>query len=185
MRVFKKIPLLKILQTSVFVYPTETCYGLGCDTAQPNLVKRIYQIKGRDFNKPVSWIVANLKMAKRYVNFSSKALELAKKFWPGPLTLVLPSKQKQKEMLALRVSSHPRAQSIVKKLNKPIVSTSANISRQSNCYTMQEVMAQFKNQEFRPDFIIDGGELSRCPPSTVARVIGDRVDILRQGVIVI
>ena len=124
-------------------------------------------------------------MAKRYVNFSSRALGLAKKFWPGYLTLVLPSKRKQTEVIALRVSSHPMAQLIVKKLNKPIIATSANISGQSNCYSAQEVMAQFKNQKFLPDFIIDAGELLHCPPSTVAQVIGDRVEILRQGAIVI
>lgn len=180
MRVLKYIPPLKILQSSVFVYPTETCYGLGCDVLQTDLVKRIYQIKGRDFKKPMSWIVANTKMAKRYVKFSAKALNLAQKYWPGPLTLVLPSK-KSSRLIALRASSHPIAQKIVKKLNQPIISTSANLSGGSNCYSVKEVISQFKNQKFQPDFVIDGGDLPPCPPTTIALAIKGKIKILRQG----
>lgn len=185
MRVLKQIPTLKILQSSVFVYPTETCYGLGCDALQPDLVQRIYQIKGRDFKKPMSWIVADIEKAKQYVTFSAKALNLAKTHWPGPLTLALPAKKSSRRLIALRVSPHLIAQKIAKRLNKPIISTSANLSANSNCYSIKEVISQFKNQEFQPDFIIDGGDLLSCPPSTIASVINDEIKVLRQGGIVL
>ncbi|MEK9165376.1 MAG: L-threonylcarbamoyladenylate synthase [Patescibacteria group bacterium] len=180
MRVLKQIPSLEILQSSIFVYPTETCYGLGCDALQSDLVKRIYQIKGRDFKKPMSWIVADIKMAKRYVRFSAKALKLAQKYWPGPLTLVLPPK-KSSHLIALRVSSHPIAKKIAEELNKPIISTSANLSGSSNCYSIKEVISQFKNQKFQPDFIIDGGDLSLVQPTTIILAIRDQIKVLRQG----
>ena len=190
MQVSKRIPSLKILQRSVFVYPTETCYGLGCDATQLSLVERIYQIKGRDFNKPVSWLVADREMARQYVVFSPKALEIAQKFWPGPLTLVLPVKTSislavKERTIALRVSSHPIAQSIVKKLNQPIVATSANLSGFSDCYSIEAVISQLKGRQHQPDFIIDGGCLPKRASTTVVRVVGDRVEVLRQGGIII
>ncbi|MFH1712593.1 MAG: L-threonylcarbamoyladenylate synthase [Candidatus Jacksonbacteria bacterium] len=180
MRILKQIPPLEILRTSVFVYPTETCYGLGCDALQPDLVKRIYQIKGRDFKKPVSWIVADIKMAKRYVKFSAKALNLAQKYWPGPLTLVLPSKRSSR-LIALRVSSYPIAWQISKILNRPIIATSANVSGALNCYSAQETAKQFKNQEEKPDFIIDGGVLLNHLPTTTVQITGNQIKVLRQG----
>lgn len=181
MRVLKQIPFLEIFQSSIFVYPTETCYGLGCDALQTDLVKRIYQIKGRDFKKPMSWIIADIKMAKRYVRFSAKALKLAQKYWPGPLTIVLPSKKSSRRLTALRASSHPIAQKIAEKLNKPIISTSANLSGSSNCYSIKEVISQFKNQEFQPDFIIDGGTLLNHLPTTIVQITGNQIKVLRQG----
>lgn len=180
MRVLKQIPPLKILQSSVFVYPTETCYGLGCDAARIDLVEKIYQIKDRDYRKQLSWIVTDIEMAKRYVKFSAKALNLAQKHWPGPLTLVLPSK-KSSRLIAMRASSHPIAQKIVKRLNQPIISTSANLSGGSNCYSVKEVISQFKIQKFQPDFVINGGDLPPCPPTTIALVIKGKIKILRQG----
>src|SRR3990167_2776288 len=102
MLVLKRIPKLSILKNSVFVYPTETCYGLGCDATNAQLIERIYAIKGRARAKPLSWIVADIKMAERYVVFSRRAYILAKKYWPGALTMVLPAKGTN-DMRAIRV----------------------------------------------------------------------------------
>lgn len=192
MRIFTKLPQKSVLKKSVFVYPTETCYGIGCDALNQNLVLKVYKIKGRDFNKPVSWIVSNIDMASKYVVFSGLALDLAKKFWPGPLTLVLPARDKILNRLkyisgsiALRVSSHPIALNLVKKIDSPIVSTSANLSGFSECYTLKDMRAQFKHQKIKPDFAIDGGKLNRVPPSTVVEVDGNRIKVLRKGNVVI
>jgi L-threonylcarbamoyladenylate synthase len=184
MFVSKKIPSLRLLQKSVFVYPTETCYGLGCDATQPALVKRIYQVKCRDFNKPLSIIVADLHMAKQYAEFSPIALQLAKQHWPGPLTLVLPSKVlllDKDNFIALRVSSNPIATIISRMLNKPIVATSANVSGQKDCYSVKEVFVQFEGRQNQPDFIIDGGELERRLPSTVVKIVEGDVEVVREG----
>lgn len=185
------LPTSHILRANVFVYPTETCYGLGCDATNRTLVNRVYAIKGRLFTKPISWIVADMETAKRYAIFSVKARELAKRFWPGPLTLVLPLRKEYKELAALvrsdwvglRVSSHPVAREISSRVNRPIVATSANVSGRGECYSVFETERQFSRQKEKPDIIIDSGALARVPPTTVVKVAEDNVEVLRQGVI--
>lgn len=181
MQIFNYIPSLCILRNSVFVYPTETCYGLGADAERSDLAERIYHIKGRDFKKPLSFIVADMDMASRMVNFSKTAQDLAERYWPGPVTLVLPARQAFNSFIALRISSHPIAQQISRTLNKPIIATSANISKGKECYSIDDVIEQFLNRDIQPDFIIDGGNLKICPPSTVIKVIGENLEILREG----
>ena len=84
----KAISILK--QGGVIVYPTETAYGLGADFLNAKAVNKIYQIKGRNYAKPLSVIVSSIRMAREYVKFDQESLQLAKKYWPGALTLVLP-----------------------------------------------------------------------------------------------
>ena len=175
---------VKILQQGgVIVYPTETAYGLGPDYLNPRAVKKIYQIKGRHFNKPVSVIVGSLAMAKKFARFNKITHSLAKEYWPGALTLVLESKnQKSKnQTLALRVSANRLASKIVKKLGRPITSTSANLSGKVECYTAAEAMNQFKNKKYQPDLIIDAGRLPKRKVSTIVRVDKNNLTVLRQG----
>ena len=189
MLIYSTIPQPKVFVNSVFVYPTETCYGLGCNAMSEDLVRRIYSIKGRSFAKPLSWIVSDRKMAEDYVEFSEKARALAERLWPGGATLVLPLKKKYARIasaaadgcIGIRVSPHPFACEISRILQAPIVATSANVSGNGECYSIQEVSAQFANQVQKPDFAIDYGILPHTVPTTVARVLGDTVEVLRQG----
>jgi L-threonylcarbamoyladenylate synthase len=98
------ISILK--QGGVIVYPTETAYGLGADFLNPQAVKKIYRIKGRAFNKPLSVLVGSLSMAKKLVKFDGLSQSLAKRHWPGPLTLVLEIKnQKNQESNKLKIKN--------------------------------------------------------------------------------
>jgi len=76
-------------QGGVIVYPTETAYGLGADFFNPQAIKKIYQIKGRNYRKPLSIIASSFTMAQGLVKFDKLGLKLAKKYWPGALTLIL------------------------------------------------------------------------------------------------
>jgi L-threonylcarbamoyladenylate synthase len=186
MRIFNTLPSAEFLQHSIFVYPTETCYGLGCDATQESLVKRIYEIKKRDSSKFLSWIVKDIAMAEQYVTFSKKELALAENFWPGSFTLVLPRKKSvaipgNHNTIALRVSAHPIATAISSTLGKPIIATSANLSGNGECYDVDTLCEQFSTGGERPDGIIDVGTLPHTQPTTVARVRGDEVEIIRQG----
>lgn len=176
---------LAVLKTGgVIVYPTETAYGLGADYFSQRAVKKVYQIKGRDFKKQLSVIVGSLAMAKRLVKFDQVSMRLAKKHWPGPLTLVLPLKSSGKT-LALRISSNRLALSVVKKLNGPVTATSANLSGKGEYYSAEEIIKQFAKRKYQPDLIIDAGRLPKQKPSTIAQIIDGQIKILRQGVIVI
>ncbi|RKQ70844.1 tRNA threonylcarbamoyl adenosine modification protein (Sua5/YciO/YrdC/YwlC family) [Litorimonas taeanensis] len=84
--------VLKVLHyDGIVILPTETVYGLAARADRPNAVRRIYDIKGRDFDKPLALCVSSLDIAKQYGDFSRIAQNMAKKFWPGPLTLVVPA----------------------------------------------------------------------------------------------
>jgi L-threonylcarbamoyladenylate synthase len=137
----------------VFVYPTETCYGLGVDATNLRAVKKLYRIKGRSFKKPVHIVVSSRRMAKEYVVWNSLAEKLARAFWPGSLTLVLPVKKHNASMkllsagtgfLGVRMPKHKIPLQIVKKLGKPITATSANVSGKGECYSLSAVEEQFK-----------------------------------------
>ncbi|MFA6304230.1 MAG: L-threonylcarbamoyladenylate synthase [Patescibacteria group bacterium] len=172
-------------QGGTIIYPTETAYGLGADFLNPLAVKKVYQIKGRDFKKPLSVIVGSLPMAKKLVVFDKLSLILAKKHWPGPLTLVQSSKLKTNNLkpqtLALRVSSNKLATAIVKKLKSPLTATSANLAGKGEIYSIKEIVKQFGKKKYQPDLIIDGGILPKVKPSTIAKVSNGKIEILRKG----
>src|SRR3989344_593349 len=112
---------------------------------------------------------------------------------PGALTIVLPLRAELRKKtnwrlltggthkIGIRLPDHPWPLQIVKKLDGPITATSANVSGQPNCYTVLEVMAQFKKRKQKPDIFIDGGRLKRGRISTVVDLTGPEIKILRQG----
>lgn len=173
----------------VIVYPTETAYGLGADFFNPKAIEKVYQIKGRNFKKQLPILVSTLAMAKKLVKFDAVSLKLAKRYWPGALTLVQKSKVKSQnysskfKTLGLRISSNKLASAIVKKFGGPITATSANVAGKSECYSISEVINQFKNKKYQPDLVIDGGMLLKRKVSTVVQVIDGRVKVLRKGTI--
>jgi L-threonylcarbamoyladenylate synthase len=184
----------QVLQTAIevlnkggiIIYPTETSYGLGCDFYNTKANNKIYKIKGRGKKKPLSVIVPDVIAASYLINFSDQSRRLALEYWPGPLTLVLPYKYCKlqnhcDDYLALRVSSHPFASYLSINFGKPIVATSANISGQSDCYTPEEIMNQFKDLETKADLFINAGNLPRKATSTIIKFVEDRGEILRQG----
>ncbi len=178
---------LEILRDGgVVIYPTETSYGLGCDYYNAEAVGKVYKIKQRDKNKPLSVLVPDLISASSLVQFSDKARRLALEYWPGPLTLVLPFnhsdwKEHFSDYLALRVSNHPFANSLTINLGHPIVATSANISDEANCYTPEEIKKYFSTGELAPDLFINAGELPKCLASTIIKFKDGKGKILRQG----
>lgn len=186
---------VKILKSGgVIIYPTETCYALGGDFMSEKASKRIYKIKKRRSGMLLPVIAANLSMAKKGAHFSSKALDFAKRFWPGPVTLILPVSKSMRDKLnvpghkhleqyydiALRVSSNKIAQVLSKRLGRPLISTSANISGKNECYRVEDVLEQLKAASEKPDLILDAGSLPEVKPSTIIKVT-DKIEILRQG----
>jgi L-threonylcarbamoyladenylate synthase len=175
-------PSQKTIQTAVAVlkkggiviYPTETAYAIGADSTNRRAENKIYKIKGREKRKRLSVIVSDIEMAKKYVKLSPHAMLLAKKFMPGPLTLVCPRK-KSKQTLAWRISSNPIARRLSAKLGKPITATSANLSGKRPIYDPR-ALEIFKG---KVDIIIDAGNLPKRKVSTIFDV--QRKKILRRG----
>lgn len=169
----------------VIVYPTDTLYGIGSDATNADAVKKVFEIKGRDFRKPLLVAVADVETAKKIVFWNKYADILAKKFLPGPLTLVLKKKIKLPEELTcgserigVRIPNNSVTLKILKKFGKPITTTSANISGEENITDLKKLSKEIKE---KVDLIVPG----RCKykkPSTVIDLT-ERVKILRVGVI--
>ena len=175
---------LVLKRGGLVVYPTETAYALGCDAKNARAMRRIRTVKGREKSKPLPLIAASLSMATRLANFDVFSLALAKKHWPGPLTLILPVPRKFTTVnflgtgLAVRVSSHPTAHALATALGRPIVSTSANRSGAPTKYDVASVLADLGTA---PDLVLDAGRLAKTKTSTIVRCNERGCEVLRDG----
>lgn len=174
----------------VVLHPTETCYGFAVDIFNVDALKKLYELKGRDAAKPISILVSGLEMAKKFGLFSEKAIELAEKYWPGPLTIVVPRSENLPQFLnpgdnfvGIRCSSDSFSLELVKGLGGPVTTTSANLSGAAPLYSAD--LGVFGEKAVLIDCVVDGGELVKNGPSTVVRVVGDEVVMLRQGGLVL
>jgi L-threonylcarbamoyladenylate synthase len=170
----------------VVVFPTETAYGLAADATNAKAVAKVFVIKGRTKEKSFPLIVVDLKMAEKYAVFSPAIKKLVKKYWPGALTVVvslrhgvkLPSGVVQKGTIAVRASSHTIARTLSRRLGRPIVSTSANLSGRPTCYSARAVKKQLGD---RPDDYLDAGRLPHRRPSTIITEKDGKIIVLREG----
>jgi len=174
----------------VIAIPTETVYGLACDPRSVGAVKKIFAIKGRDEGKPLQMIASGMDQVNRIADLTNQEKKLAKKYWPGPLTLLIKLKKdiklapqvSPKKIIGIRVTSSQIAQEIAKGFGYPIAATSANRSGSTPAVSGRGVKAAFKNLESKPDFVLDVGAISKNQPTTVASVSEDgKITIHRQG----
>jgi L-threonylcarbamoyladenylate synthase len=172
------------------VFPTDTSYGLAVDATKISAIKNLYKIKGRDFNKPVHVVVPSVGYARRLVKWNGAASKLTKKFWPGALTIVLGLRAKGQALsrlsagtgfLGVRAPKNKIALDLSKILKRPITATSANRSGKPDCYSVDEVISQFKKSKYKPDIIINAGKLKHRKPSTVVKIDDNQLEILRPG----
>lgn len=175
----------------VLVYPTETCYGLGCDATREDAVQRIFAIKKRQQEKSLLVIFPDQSMAMQYIAWNPTISQLAEKYWPGPLTVVAPLRHgislphgvvASDRTIAFRISSHPFVQALASALQAPLVSTSANIASMKSPYDIGAVVAMFEGQSEQPDIVIDAGSLPHHAPSTIVAIQeSGACVVLRQG----
>lgn len=168
-------------EAKTVVIPTDTVYGLAADATNLKAVKKTTQIKRRSLNKPYSVFVADLEMIKNLVQIDRQTLEILERNLPGPFTIVLKSKIGKDKTVAIRIPKYPLINKLSKIFKKPIIATSANISGKSPCWSVKEVLEQFKNKKFQPDIIFDAGVLPKSLPSTVVDLTSKPYKILRQG----
>lgn len=170
----------------VIVFPTETLYGLGADALNSAAVERVFQLKGRDPTHPIPVLVADRGMLYTLVaDLPTTAQKLMDRFWPGPLTLVLPARKDIPQPLlnstggvGVRISSHPIATQLVAILGSPLTATSANPSGQPPARTIDEAKNYFAG---KVNVFVDGGTLSSQTGSTVVEIIEDSVKLIREG----
>jgi L-threonylcarbamoyladenylate synthase len=176
-----------LAQGGLVAFPTETVYGLGADATNGEAVARLYAAKGRPEFNPLIAHVADLDAARELATFNSDAERLARAFWPGPLTLVLPKvpgcpvadlATAGLDTVAVRVPSHPVARDILAAFGKPVVAPSANRSGHVSPTTARHVIADLGG---RIDLVIDGGATPVGIESTIVACLGGQAILLRPG----
>ncbi|MEZ4714255.1 MAG: L-threonylcarbamoyladenylate synthase [Caldilineaceae bacterium] len=176
-----------ILQRGGLVaFPTETVYGLGADALNPQAVQLIFAAKERPANDPLIVHIADVEqLAQVACNVPSLALELARCFWPGALTLILPKAEAVPPIVtaggptvAVRCPNHPVALSLIRAAGAPIAAPSANRFSHTSPTTAQHVLDDLAG---RIDLILDGGPTAIGVESTVLDVTGAQPRILRPG----
>jgi L-threonylcarbamoyladenylate synthase len=174
-----------LLEGGLVAFPTETVYGLGADATQDHAVARIYAAKGRPQFNPLIAHVEDIEAAFELGEFSADALKVAARFWPGPLTLVVPRRadcavsllaSAGLPSLALRVPAHPIALELIRAVGRPVVAPSANPSGRISPTTAEHVRSGLKL-----DMILDGGPCAVGVESTVVSFLAGAVTLLRPG----
>ncbi len=173
----------------VVAFPTETVYGLGADALNESAVRRVYELKGRPANNPLIVHVSDAAMAERLAGeWPARARELAARFWPGALTIVVKKAMNVPGIVtagggtvALRCPDHPVALELLLAFGGPLVGPSANPSGRVSPTTAAHARAAFDQREV---MVLDGGACARGIESTVVSVVGDgAARVLRLGAI--
>ncbi len=181
----------------IIAFPTETVYGLACSALVPEAVERLVEIKGRDPDKPFTFAIRSLDAALDYVpDMSPLARRLARRCWPGPMTLVLDCCHRDsvinrlspmvrelttpKGRVGLRVPANEKVLQLMQLCAGPILLTSANVSGQAEARSGREAMEMLGQQI---DLVLDDGPSKIGQPSTVLYVSHDSWQVLREGVV--
>ena len=177
-----------IQRGELVAFPTETVYGLGANAYDDKAVAGIFEAKGRPQFNPLIVHTFSVEEAEKIVHFNARAYKLVKAFWAGPLTLILPRKDKRisylvsagLDTLGIRMPSHPIAQRFLRAAKVPVAAPSANISGTISPTTSSHVKESFKDN---PLFVIDGGRSAVGLESTIIELTGDKPVLLRAGFI--
>ena len=167
----------------VVVFPTDTVYGIGCNPYNVNSVNKIYEIKSRDKIKSLPVLAYSLDIVKEITIIDKFTEKIIKKYWPGPLTLILTlTDQKLKESLKLQnkiAVRIPDSKCTLKLLEKCklLVGTSANISGNSSYTNPDECIKNIKNY----DVFLNGGTITSKGESTIIEIENEKIKIIREG----
>ena len=172
----------------IVVFPTSFIYGLGADAFNEDAIDRVFRIKKRPHNKPLSVLVKNQEALYRLVQYiPSYASIIMDRFWPGKITIVFKAKEGLPENLTagtgtigVRIPEHTAASALVNALYNPITGTSANFSGHAGCSQISDLDPLIADEL---DLILDAGPLEGGIGSTVIDVTGNGPKILRQGAI--
>jgi L-threonylcarbamoyladenylate synthase len=173
----------------VVAFPTETFYGLAVPALTAGSVRRIFELKGRPDSKPLLVLVDSIAMAESVVCVTPSARDLMTRYWPGALTLVMPSRAAVPATvtagtgtLGVRLSPHPIAQGLPALLGEPVTAPSANPNGLAPPTTAAGVLDYFGGAI---DLVLDGGATAGGEPSTVLDLTVEPPRVLRQGAVVV
>lgn len=182
--------IINAIQNNLLVcFPTETVYALACNALNNESIGKIYQIKKRSQNKPLSIFVSDICSLMRIAKLEKKYIGLVNHFSPGPITYILPLKNNNilpneffKDSIGIRIPEHPIAISILNKLKVPIVATSINISGKKSVCKADDIPQSIKQHL---SAVIEDDELVSGIESTIIDLTEDKIKVLREGAILL
>jgi L-threonylcarbamoyladenylate synthase len=187
------IDLSKALNTlkegGVIVFPTDTVYGLGADSTNPEALEKLYVLKGR-VKQPTHVLVDSLEMIKSFAVVNEKEEKIIENLMPGPITLILDLRKDTPETfktlaselgIGARIPDKELTLELIQEFGFPITAPSANPKGGQTPYTIEESKSQFDQKEIQPDYYLDTGELPKVLPSTLAKISNGEIQILREG----
>jgi len=173
-----------LIDGGLVAYPTDTVYGLGCNPFIIKALKRVFKVKG-ERDKPLPILASDVESIERIAFLLGRARKIAARFWPGPLTLVVPKKTVLPEVatcnlnsVGVRIPKHDVALRLIRLSNGLLVGTSANKTGAKPPCTAQETAEQLGEEV---DLILDGGPVPLGTPSTVVDLTQEKTKILREG----
>ena len=178
---------VKVLKDGgIVIFPTETVYGIGTNALSESSVKRIYEVKERPDEKPLSIMVSNIDEISKYAIIENDIeRKIITNFMPGPITIILKKKKgifdyisSGKETIGIRIPDNRIILELLKKAEIPIVAPSANISGRPSGIVFEEILNDFYG---KVDVAINGGKCEISEPSTIVQVINNEPVILREG----
>lgn len=167
------------------IMPTDTIYGIIGDATNEDVINKVYEVKERPHDKPLLILVSNFSMLHELVTEIPKETEkIIKKFWPGPLTILFKKSSKVSDALtansalvAIRMPKDKRLLNIMNHLNRPLISTSANISSHDAITNPNQLEEKMKE---KIDLIVDEGTVNN-EASTLITIVNGKIEILREG----
>jgi len=163
----------------IILFPTESVYGLGVDSARSDAIERLYKLKGRPRKKPFQWLASDIDSARlASKGWDEQAEKLARAFWPGPLTLVVPTHRGR--TIGWRVPRHAWLLEFLRRLGRPLAATSANPAGKPAPKTFKTALRPFLNAI---ELALDEGAIESGTASTVVALKLSRIQILRHGAI--
>ena len=168
--------------------PTDTVYGVAANALDEKAVDKVFDLKGREDTSPIPVLIGQVEDLYRYGReIPDEAIELARAFWPGQMTIVVPKADIIPSVVSggldtvgLRIADHPVPRELVSALGAPITATSANISGTDSLSSAKSVLEQLGHSL---DMVFDGGELPPSRPSTVVDASVSPPRILREGAV--
>lgn len=170
----------------ILMYPTDTCYGLGANIANRMAFNKIYTLKRRSANKPVSVIVPSEKHIFDIAIVNDEQKPYIIKYFPGAVTLIFLTLDQEVfpfSSVGIRIPNYQVTQKIATGLNGAYVTTSANIANYPPAYAVNDFLNQLGNNDLKPDLILDAGKLPKADLSTVVDLTSGKPKIIRYGAV--
>ena len=177
----------KLKKGNIGIFPTDTVYGIGCDALNVNALKKLYEVKKRNYNKPINILISDINMIYKFTkNINNIHKKLIENFWPGSLTIVFDKSEIIPNILTsnlntvgIRMPDNKICLNLINAFGSPLATSSANISEEYPSTSISnDLINTFNN---KVSFIINSGPSKLCVPSTIVKVENNEIIILRKG----